>query len=303
MSEAVQRKGGSGMSEVVQSKDNYFQSLRFKKRVGQGIILTILILGSLLILSPIWWMFATSLKDMKEIMTYPPTFIPKEWHWENYSIALEKGPFFRYTMNTLFITGFVVLGNVLANSFIAYGFAKIQFKGRNVLFALVLATMMIPGFVTLIPQYVLYAKLGWLNTYIPLILPAFFGSAFFIFLLRQFFLTIPNELIEAAKIDGANHLYIWWKIFIPLAKPAIATVAIFSFNGAWNDFLGPLLFLNDESLYTLQLGLQVFKGQNDTQWNFLMAGSIMVLLPVITIFFFFQRYFIEGMNLTAGSKG
>lgn len=291
------------MSTAGQTKENYFKSANFKKKTGKTIVLIILILGSLLILSPIWWMIATSFKDMKEIMTYPPTFIPKEWHWENYLITLQKGPFLQYTLNTLFITFFVVIGNVVANSFIAYGFAKIQFKGRNVLFACVLATMMIPGFVTLVPQYVIYAKLGWLNTYLPLILPAFFGSAFNIFLLRQFFLTIPNELIEAAKIDGANHLYIWWKIFIPLAKPAIATVAIFSFNGAWNDFLGPLLYLNDESLYTLQLGLQIFKGQNDTQWNFLMAGSIMVLLPVITIFFFFQRYFIEGMNLTAGSKG
>jgi multiple sugar transport system permease protein len=291
------------MSTAVQTKENYFKSANFKKKTGQTIVLIILILGSLLILSPIWWMIATSLKDMKEIMTYPPTFIPKEWHWENYLITLQKGPFLQYTLNTLFITFFVVIGNVVANSFIAYGFAKIHFKGRNVLFACVLATMMIPGFVTLVPQYVIYAKLGWLNTYLPLILPAFFGSAFNIFLLRQFFLTIPNELIEAAKIDGANHLYIWWKIFIPLAKPAIATVAIFSFNGAWNDFLGPLLYINDESLYTLQMGLQIFKGQNDTQWNFLMAGSLMVLLPVITIFFFFQRYFIEGMNLTAGSKG
>ncbi|PAE42861.1 carbohydrate ABC transporter permease [Bacillus sp. 7884-1] len=291
------------MSTAAQTKENYFKSANFKKKTGQTIVLIILILGSLLILSPIWWMIATSLKDMKEIMTYPPTFIPKEWHWENYLTTLQKGPFLQYTLNTLFITFFVVIGNVVANSFIAYGFAKIQFKGRNVLFACVLATMMIPGFVTLVPQYVIYAKLGWLNTYLPLILPAFFGSAFNIFLLRQFFLTIPNELIEAAKIDGANHLYIWWKIFIPLAKPAIATVAIFSFNGAWNDFLGPLLYINDESLYTLQLGMQIFKGQNDTQWNFLMAGSIMVLLPVITIFFFFQRYFIEGMNLTAGSKG
>ncbi|WHX99761.1 carbohydrate ABC transporter permease [Neobacillus sp. DY30] len=291
------------MSTAAQIKENYFKSSNFKKKAGQTIVLIILILGSLLILSPIWWMIATSLKDMKEIMTYPPTFIPREWHWENYLTTLQKGPFLQYTLNTLFITFFVVIGNVVANSFIAYGFAKIQFKGRNVLFACVLATMMIPGFVTLVPQYVIYAKLGWLNTYLPLILPAFFGSAFNIFLLRQFFLTIPNELIEAAKIDGANHLYIWWKIFIPLAKPAIATVAIFSFNGAWNDFLGPLLYINDESLYTLQLGLQIFKGQNDTQWNFLMAGSLMVLLPVITIFFFFQRYFIEGMNLTAGSKG
>jgi multiple sugar transport system permease protein len=291
------------MSVKAQKQNNYFESVKFKKKIGQSIVLIVLIAGSLLILSPIWWMIATSLKDMKEIMTYPPTFIPKEWHWENYLTTLQKGPFLKYTMNTLFITSLVVLGNVFANSFIAYGFAKIQFQGRNVLFGIVLATMMIPGFVTLIPQYVLYAKLGWLNTYLPLILPAFFGSAFFIFLLRQFFLTIPNELIEAAKIDGANHLIIWWKIFVPLSKPAIATVAILSFNGAWNDFLGPLLFINDESLFTLQLGLQVFKGQNDTQWNFLMAGSIMVLLPVILLFFFFQRYFIEGMNLTAGSKG
>jgi multiple sugar transport system permease protein len=291
------------MSAVIQQKNNYFKSVTFKRRMVKTIVAIILILGSLLILSPIWWMIATSLKSMEEIMTYPPTFIPKEWHWENYIDALQAGPFLRYTFNTLFITFFVVIGNVLSNSFIAYGFARIHFKGRNVLFAIVLATMMIPGFVTLVPQYVLYAKLGWLNTYLPLIVPAFFGSAFNIFLLRQFFLTIPNELIEAAKIDGANHLYIWWKIFIPLAMPAIATVAIFSFNGAWNDFLGPLLFLNDETMYTLQLGLQVFKGQNATQWNLLMAGSLMVLLPVIVLFFIFQRYFIEGMNLTAGSKG
>ncbi|WHZ56044.1 carbohydrate ABC transporter permease [Metabacillus hrfriensis] len=291
------------MSAVIQQKNNYFKSVTFKRRMVKTFVAIILILGSLLILSPIWWMIATSLKSMEEIMTYPPTFIPKEWHWENYIDALQAGPFLRYTFNTLFITFFVVIGNVLSNSFIAYGFARIHFKGRNVLFAIVLATMMIPGFVTLVPQYVLYAKLGWLNTYLPLIVPAFFGSAFNIFLLRQFFLTIPNELIEAAKIDGANHLYIWWKIFIPLAMPAIATVAIFSFNGAWNDFLGPLLFLNDETMYTLQLGLQVFKGQNATQWNLLMAGSLMVLLPVIVLFFIFQRYFIEGMNLTAGSKG
>ncbi|MCM3717775.1 carbohydrate ABC transporter permease [Fictibacillus phosphorivorans] len=288
---------------VVQKKSSYFQSVTFKKRMVKTIVMVILILGSLLILSPIWWMVATSVKSMKEVMSYPPTFLPKEWHWDNYIQAIQSAPFARYTMNTLFITVFVVIGNVLSNSFIAYGFAKIPFKGRNVLFAIVLATMMIPGFVTLVPQYVLYAKLGWLNTYLPLIVPAFFGSAFNIFLLRQFFLTIPNELIEAAKIDGASHFFIWWKIFIPLAMPAIATVAIFSFNGAWNDFLGPLLFINDETMYTLQLGLQVFKGQNATQWNLLMAGSLMVLLPVIILFFIFQRYFIEGMNLTAGSKG
>ncbi|NUK30256.1 carbohydrate ABC transporter permease [Parageobacillus sp. VR-IP] len=291
------------MKDSSQIRNSYFQSVKLKKRLIKIIVTIILTFGSILILSPIWWMVSTSLKDMKEIMTYPPTFIPKEFHFENYIKTIQAAPFGRYALNTLFITICVVIGSVLANSFIAYGFAKIRFKGSNLLFTIVLATMMIPGFVTMIPQYILFSKLGWINTYLPLIVPSFFGSAFFIFLLRQFFLTIPNELIEAAKIDGANHLYIWWKIIIPLSKPAIATVAIFAFNGAWNDLLGPLLYINDESLYTLQIGLQVFRGQNDTQWNYLMAGSLLVLLPVILLFFFFQRYFIEGMNLTAGSKG
>jgi multiple sugar transport system permease protein len=285
------------------TKADYFQSVKTRKRIKQFFITLILLSGSLVLLSPVWWMFATSVKSMQEIMTYPPTFFPSEFHFENYIATWKAAPFTRYTLNTLFITFFVVIGNVLANSFIAYGFSKIKFKGRNVLFAVVLSTMMIPGFVTMIPQYVFFSKIGWLNSYLPLIIPAFFGNAFFIFLLRQFFLTIPNELIEAAKIDGANHFYIWSRLMIPLTKPAIATVAIFSFNGAWNDFLGPLLYLNDESMYTLQIGLQIFKGTVQTQWHYLMAGSLIVLLPVIFIFFIFQRYFIEGMNLTAGSKG
>jgi multiple sugar transport system permease protein len=291
------------MSVASKQKNSYFESVKVRKRISQTIVTIILILGSLLILSPVWWMFATSVKSMGEIMQFPPTFIPKEWHFKNYIETWKAAPFTRYLFNTLLITLCVVIGNVLSNSFIAYGFAKIRFKGRNVLFAVVLATMMIPGFVTMIPHYIMYSKLGWLNTYLPLILPSFFGSAFNIFLIRQFFLGVPNELIEAAKIDGASHVYIWSRIMIPLAKPAIATVAIFSFNGAWNDFLGPLLYINDDTLYTLQLGLQVFKGQLDTQWNYLMAGSLLVLLPVIIIFFIFQKYFIEGMNLTAGSKG
>jgi multiple sugar transport system permease protein len=284
-------------------KHNYFESVKVRRRISSTIIFIFLVAGSILILSPVWWMFATSVKSMKEVMSFPPTFWPSEWHWENYIETLNAAPFIRYTLNTLFLTAFAVVVNTLANSFIAYGFAKIRFKGRNVLFAVLLATMMLPGFVTMIPHYVMFAKLGWLNTYLPLIIPQFFGGAFFIFLLRQFFMTIPNDLTEAAKIDGASHFYIWLRIIVPLSKPAIATVAIFTFNGAWNDFIGPLLYVNDESLYTLQLGLQIFQGQVSTQWNYLMAGSLMVLLPVIILFFIFQRYFIEGMNLTAGSKG
>ncbi|TCP29473.1 carbohydrate ABC transporter membrane protein 2 (CUT1 family) [Scopulibacillus darangshiensis] len=282
---------------------NYFSSVKAKKRLSTIIILSFLIIGSIVLLFPIWWMLSTSLKSMQEIMQFPPTFFPKEIHWDNYVKTLQSAPFLGYALNTLFITVSVVIANVVMNSFIAYGFSKIYFKGRNALFMIVLSTMMIPGFVTLIPQYVFFSKIGWINTYFPLIIPALFGNAFFIFLLRQYFMTIPNELIEAAKIDGASHFYIWLKLMIPLTKPALATVAIFSFNGAWNDFLGPLLYVNEQYMYTLQIGLAFFKGHVSTEWNYLMAGSLLVLLPVIILFFIFQRYFIEGMNITAGTKG
>lgn len=283
-------------------KVSHFETIKGRRQALNIINWVLLAAGSILMLSPLWWMLVTSVKTMQEVMTYPPTFWPESWNWSNYMKTWEAAPFDLYTINTLTITILVVIGNVFVNSFIAYGFAKIPFKGRNVLFAIVLSTMMIPGFVTLIPQYVLFAKLQWLNTYYPLVIPAFFGSAFNIFLLRQFYMTIPDELIEAAKMEGASHFWIWWKIGLPLTKPALATVAIFSFNGAWNDFLGPLLYLNDENLYTLQLGLQVFKGQMSTQWNYLMAGSLLVLLPVIILFFFFQKYFIQGINLQSGGK-
>ncbi|MBD2872531.1 carbohydrate ABC transporter permease [Paenibacillus arenilitoris] len=287
------------------AKRRYYKGLAFQEGLRKTVVAILLIGGSVIILSPIWWMISTSLKPMEEIMQYPPTFFPKEIHWDNYVRAWTSpaAHFSRWLMNTALITVCVVLASVFSNAFIAYGFAKIKFPGRSFLFAVVLATMMIPGFVTMIPQYILFAKLGWMNTYWPLIVPSLFGSAFFIFLLRQFFMSIPNELIDAAKIDGANHFYIWLRLMVPLIKPAVATIAIFSFNGAWNDFLGPLLYVNDEKMYTLQIGLQTFKGTEATQWHYLMAASLMVLLPVIALFMFFQRYFIEGMNLTAGTKG
>lgn len=257
----------------------------------------------MLILLPLWWMISTSLKSPAEIAQYPPTFFPKEFHFNNYIEAWQTAPFTRWALNTLFLASVGTIGSVLVNSLVAYGFAKIHFKGRNPLFILVLSTMLIPGFVTMVPQYILFSKLGWVNTYLPLLVPAFLGSAFFIFLLRQFMLGIPNELMEAAVLDGAGHLQIWWHIMLPLTKPALITVAIFSFNGAWNDLLGPLLYINDESMYTLQIGLQTFKGTVQTQWHYLMAMSVTVLLPVIFLFFFFQKYFIEGSNLSSGTKG
>lgn len=283
--------------------NNHFKSRKSSQRTMKIIVLLLLIGISAILMAPILWMISTSLKPMSEIVRIPPTLFPKEIHWENYVETIKTFPFFRYALNTLFITFFVVIGNVLSNSFIAYGFAKISFPGRNLLFSLVLTTMMIPGFVTMIPQYVLFSKIGWVGTYLPLIVPSFFGNAFSIFIMRQFYMSISNELVEAAKIDGANHIYIWSRLMIPLTKPAIITIAIGAFNGAWNDFLGPLLYIHEESMYTLQIGLKTFQSQATAQWNYLMAGATLVLLPTVLLFFFAQRYFIEGMDLTAGSKG
>lgn len=285
------------------TKTKYFKSRKRQDKIGKIIIYIILIAVSMLLIAPLLWMVSTSLKPMEEIVRFPPTLFPETFVWSNYLQTIQAFPFFRYMGNTLFITFFVVLGNVVSNSFIAYGFAKIEFPGKKLLFALVLATMMVPGFVTMIPQYIIFARLNWVGTYLPLIVPAFFGSAFNIFLMRQFYLSVNNELIEAAKIDGANHIYIWSHLMIPLTKPALITIGIMSFNGAWNDFLGPLLYITEESMYTLQIGLQSFSNQSTTQWNYLMAGATLVLIPSILLFFFAQKYFIEGMDLTGGSKG
>ncbi|MBT2637404.1 MULTISPECIES: carbohydrate ABC transporter permease [unclassified Bacillus (in: firmicutes)] len=281
----------------------FYETKKFKDRVRLSFVTLLLLAGSTLILMPLWWMISTSLKSPAEIAQYPPTFFPKEFNFNNYIEAWQTAPFTRWALNTIFLATVGTIGSVLVNSLVAYGFAKIRFKGRNALFVLVLSTMLIPGFVTMVPQYILFSKLGWIDTYLPLLVPAFLGSAFFIFLLRQFMMGIPNELIEAAVLDGAGHLQIWWHIMLPLTKPALITVAIFSFNGAWNDLLGPLLYINDESKYTLQIGLQTFKGTVQTQWHYLMAMSVTVLLPVVLLFFFFQKYFIEGSNISSGTKG
>ncbi|MEX1438301.1 carbohydrate ABC transporter permease [Enterococcus sp. C53] len=273
---------------------------RQTKKIVSYLLMTAI---GLVLITPLLWMVFTSLKPMEEIVRYPPTFFPEKIVWQNYLDTITAFPFWRYARNTLLITVLVVFGNVLSNSFIAYGFAKLDFPGKKLMFALVLSTMMIPGFVTMIPQYVLFSKIGWVGTYLPLIVPSFFGNAFNIFLMRQFYLSINDELIEAAEIDGANHFYIWSRLMLPLTKPALITIAINSFNAAWNDFLGPLLYIQDQEKYTLQIGLQVFRNQATTQWNYLMAGATLVLIPTILMFFFAQRYFIEGMDLTGGSKG
>ncbi|WHZ33191.1 carbohydrate ABC transporter permease [Desemzia incerta] len=290
------------MDQVIPKKQ-HFKSRKRQQKLNRLITYLLLIGVSIVLLAPLFWMVFTSLKPMEEVVKLPPSFFPETLQWSNYTETIESFPFFKYAGNTLFITFFVVLGNVVSNSFIAYGFAKIEFPGKNLLFSLVLATMMIPSFVTMIPQYVLFTKIGWVGTYLPLIVPSFFGSAFNIFLMRQFYLSINDELIEAAQIDGANHLFIWSRLMVPLTKPALITIGITSFNGAWNDFLGPLLYIHDEDMYTLQIGLQTFQSQSSTQWNYLMAGATLVMIPTVLLFFFAQKYFIQGMDLTGGTKG
>lgn len=285
------------------TKKNKHLGIKKSNLLSKIFTFSILTVGAILILLPIISMVSTSLKPMEEIMSYPPTLFPKEVKWDNYAKAWNSAPFTRWTLNTAFLTLINTFISVIVNSYIDYGFAKVDFKGKKFLFTLVLSTMLIPGFVTLVPTYVMYSKIGWVNTYLPLIVPSLFGSAFYIFLMRQYYLGIPNELIESAKIDGASHFYIWRKIMLPLTKPSLATVAIFTFKGVWYDFLGPLLYINDESKYNIQIGLQTFRGTVQTQWNYLMAASLISVLPIIILFFVFQKYFIEGSNISSGLKG
>jgi multiple sugar transport system permease protein len=270
--------------------------------MSKAVLFLLLLAGSVLVLAPIYWLFISSVKTSGELALYPPTFWPRAWHFENYINAFNQVPFARFTLNTLLYAAISVAANVLVNSFISYGFAKIEFPGRNFWFAMVLATMMIPGFVTLVPKYIMFTKIGWVGWYLPLVVPQFFGDPFRIFMMRQFYRTIPNELIEAAKVDGASHFYIWARLMTPLVKPLLATVAIMAFKAAWNDFQGPLLYVRREVWYTIQIGLQMFRGQNATQWNYIMAMSLFSMMPILILFFLFQNYFIQGMNVSGSSK-
>ncbi len=281
-------------------------SMRVRMQIGKllsGILgYSIAILVAFLFLLPLFWMLSSSLKPNYQVLEFPPRWLPNPVQWQNYPEALTYLPFGRYGLNTLYITLMTTAGNILSCTLVAYGFARLKAPGKDVLFLLLLATMMLPYPVTMIPIYIGFNKLGWVNTFRPLIVPAFFGSAFYIFLLRQFFLTIPAELEDAARIDGANIWQTLWYVILPVIKPAIATVGIFSFQSTWNDFLAPLIYLHDQSKYTLSLGLSFFRSNYDVRWAYLMAASLTVTLPIIFLFFIAQRTFIEGITLT-GLKG
>jgi multiple sugar transport system permease protein len=269
---------------------------------------TVLLYGTLTLFAvvfvvPFLWVVTTSLKGNEQIFAVPPQWIPREFHPENYEKIFERMPFLQYLRNSLFVTGLSIIGVVGSSSLVAYAFACLRWPGRNALFVVILITMMLPMQVTMIPVFVLFKELGWLNTFKPLIVPAFFGGgAFNIFLLRQFFLGIPKELADAARIDGCSEFRIYWNIMLPLARPALATVAILTFMFSWNDFLGPLIYLSDKMKGTLALGLSMFVGQYATEWALLMAASVLMMIPMILLFFFFQRYFIQGFTMS-GIKG
>lgn len=272
------------------------------KNIKNTALYLFLTLASIACVLPLVWMISTSLKSGNVIFDIPPKWLPDGFHWENYSKAVTDINFFKYFLNTAFITVLRVLAEVFVSAFVAYGFAKFDFPGKNIWFLLLLSTIMIPGEVTLIPVFQMFTKLGWINTFLPLTVPAFFGGqAVFIFLLRQFLMSQPHELMEAAIIDGASKFQIFYKIYLPISKPALITIAIFSFQGAWNDLLGPLMYLNDSNKFTLQLGLAMFNGALKVEWGPLMAASLLVLLPVIILFFMCQKYFVEGISFT-GTK-
>lgn len=270
----------------------------------------ILISFSVLFMLPLAWMAITAVKPLDQTMTSPPVWIPREFQWGNYAEAFSYNskdlgyiPFLTYGKNTLFVTILAVIGSVISNALVAYSFARIQWKGRDFLFGLTLATMMVPGPVLMVPLYALFKEFGWIGTFRPLWIPAFFGSAFNIFLLRQFLKTIPMDLSEAATLDGASEWRTFLDVIIPLCRPALTVIAVFTFMWAWNDFMGPLLYLTDQKTFTLSMGLQFFQSQHTgTPWNLLMAASIIVILPVIIVFFLAQKVFIEGIA-TTGMKG
>lgn len=270
--------------------------------VGLAVALVILLIGAVVFVFPLLWMLSTSLKDLSEVFSVPPVWIPSTIHFDNYPRSLTFFPAALYLRNTLIVVVPSVFGTLISSALPAYGFSRLRWRGRDVMFTVLLATLMIPTWTTLIPIYTMFARLHWTNTFLPLIIPNFFGSAFYIFLLRQFFLRQPQELVDAARIDGSTHLGVFFRIILPLSKPAMAVVVLFSFMDGWKDFFGPLIYLNNPTLYTLSIGLYSFQSQHGVDWTALMAASLMVASPMVLLFFLTQRTFVEGISFT-GLRG
>lgn len=255
-----------------------------------------LILFSLYFIGPFLWVILTAFKTQAEVNVYPPQVLPSEWRWSNFTDAWNSQPFTTYLLNSVIITVFTTIGQVISSSLVAYGFARYDFKFKNLLFMLLLSSMMLPWDVTMIPQYMLFNEIGWINTLKPLIIPGMLGSAYYVFLLRQFLMNFPDDIANAAKIDGANDFQIYAKIFLPIMKAPLILIAILNVLTVWNDYLGPLIFLQDRSKYTLALGLASFQGVHGNNTIGIMAITILMMIPPILIFLFAQKYIIEGLE-------
>jgi multiple sugar transport system permease protein/sn-glycerol 3-phosphate transport system permease protein len=264
----------------------------------------LLSLGALVIMVPFYWMISTSLKAQGNLYLYPPQWIPNPVRWGNFQEVWDTVPFATFTKNTAIIVTLVMIGTLLSCSFSAYGFARLRAPGRDAIFMIVLATMMLPSAVTLVPTYIAFNKLGWINSILPLVVPSFFGAPFYIFLLRQFYLSIPKDVEESGRLDGASAFRIWWDLMLPLTKPALATVAVFTFFATYNDFFGPLIYLNDQSKQTIAVGLSYFTGSRNVgpQMHLLMAMTLMATIPTLIVFLVAQRYFVQSI-VTTGIKG
>lgn len=273
---------------------------RLFRRINQQIVPRIILIGMCAVfLLPFYWMFALGLKTNQELSIYPPTLYPHDPQWGNFQRSTEVFPFWSFAWNTLVITILTIIGAVISNPIIAYGFSRISWPGRDKVFLLVLATVFMPFPVIIVALFDTYSRLGWINTFLPLVVPMFFGQAFWIFLMRQFMMQISTDMSDAARIDGASEFQIFFQIILPQTVPALGVIAIFAGLHAWNDFLGPLLFLINPDVYTLSIGLTFFQATNayDVQFNLLMAASTLVVLPVIVLFLLFQKSFIEGISI------
>jgi multiple sugar transport system permease protein len=277
-----------------------FKSQTMKKKAFRVFVYSTLIFSTILMLIPFVWMLSSSLMGESEMFQIPPVWIPDPPRFSNYSEIFNILPFTTFFRNTIILTVGRIVPLLFSCSLAAYGFARLKSRKKNILFVIMLSTMMLPGQVTMIPMYILFAKVGWVDTFLPMIIPSFFGIPFYIFMMRQFFMTIPLEYDESAKIDGATTFQIFYKIILPLSKPALVTMAIFIFMWSWNDFFTPLIYLHDTSKFPLALGLQLFRtyGEFSTRWDYIMAGSVLMSIPPLIVFFFSQRYFVEGVTVT-----
>lgn len=283
------------------------QAIAIKKKkstsaiVRKVLLYVLLIIIGIIMVVPFLWMISTSLKEQYDTVKIPPVWIPNPPRWQNYVDLFTQQPMLQFMLNTIKILFFVVLGQLFFSSLAAYSFARIKFKGRTVMFFFYIATLMVPGQVTMIPTYLMFAKVGLVDNHIVLILPAFF-SAFGVFLLRQFFMSLPKELEEAAEIDGCNPFTTYYRIMLPLIVPAMLTLGVFTLMNTWNDYMGPLIYLTTPEKYTMTLGIAYFKGVYTTQWNLVMAGSVLSVIPILVAYLCAQKYFVEGIAFS-GVKG